>query len=366
MLIFLLLIRCVLGWLTTWRFDTGRSLTVSGDIVNIYHKNSECIMTVGNFLINSGDICAGKVGDRIRAFGSLERGLIDSFQGRLWLVSKQIERLPKTQKIKNSKPKNGEWVNNFRESLVLNFKKNMPEPEAGLVSGIVLGYKNDIGQEFYNQMIKSGSIHIAVASGYNILLVGGVILSWCFWFWKRSRAIWIALVAMIGYGALAGGDPPVIRAIWMAGMMYLGQAMGRGGVSWWILTLTAWVMLMIDPSLMASASFQLSVAASFGLVAIEPWVSVKLAKILGSGLAEVTTKSGLLTTLSTMIMTLPILWWHFGRMSLIGIVSNILILPFVPPIMILGTAMLVLPGLFAWPTYAVAHWVVLIIQFFGT
>ena len=251
-------------------------------------------------------------------------------------------------------------------SLVSRYKKFLPEPEAGLVAGVVLGYKKDIGQDFYDQMIRSGAVHIAVASGYNILLVGGLVLSVCFWFWRRSKAVIAALMAMIFYALLAGGEAPVVRAVWMAGFMYLGQVMGRGSLSYWSLMLTAWVMLMIEPALIASASFQLSVAASFGLMVIEPWMSRRAEKVVGEKLIGFLGSSGVMTTLSTMMVTLPIIWWHFGRMSLIGIVSNILILPMVPPLMILGAGMLVAPVVFSVPVYALAHWIVLVINFFGS
>ena len=171
---------------------------------------------------------------------------------------------------------------------------------------------------------------------------------------------------MIFYAVLAGGEPPVVRAVWMAGLMYLGQVLGRGSVSAWVWLLTAWAMLMIAPTLIVSASFQLSVAASFGLMVIEPEWSRRMEVAWGDSWTGLARSTGIMSTLSTMIVTMPIIWWHFARMSLIGIVSNILILPLVPPLMILGVGTLVLPRFLAWPTYALAHWIVVIIQFFGT
>lgn len=362
----MLTLRCILGWISTFGYATGKQIMVVGNISYLYRTNSECIIVVGQFLIRSENICAESLGTEIKAFGSLERRLIDSFGGRLWLVAKQIDKLERTQELKESRTQDKGLFDNFREKLVLVYKKFVPEPEAGLIAGIVLGYKKDIGLVFYDLMIKSGAVHIAVASGYNILLVGSVVLAVSFWLVKRQKAIWVAILAMIFYAFLAGGEPPVVRAVWMAGLMYVGQAMGRGNASSWILTLTAWIMLMIDPTLMVSASFQLSVAASYGLIVIEPWLVRYLEGKVESSLVEMVENTGILTTGSTMIATLPIIWWHFGRMSLIGIVSNILILPFVPPLMILGVGMLMLPSIFAWPTYALAHWVVLVIKFFGS
>ena len=105
-------------------------------------------------------------------------------------------------------------------------------------------------------------------------------------------------------------------------------------------------------------------AASVGLMVVEPMISDRFGNS-HEKLMETLGGSGLLTSISTMIMTAPIIWWHFGRMSLIGILSNILILPLVPILMITGAAMQVLPGVFFYPTYAVAHWMIEVIRFFG-
>jgi len=365
-LLILLVLRCVLGYVYTLRFDTDRQISIKGKVINIYLNDMECIMELKGFKINSGKICAATAGDRVRVIGTLERKVIDSFGGELWLVSKQIDILERTQVSKDSRTKKRELVDNFREDMVNIYKKFVPEPEAGLVAGIVLGYKKDIGQELYEQMIKSGSVHIAVASGYNILLVGGVIMSLSFWIMKRSGALLVAISGMIVYGLLAGGDPPVVRAIWMASFMYFGQLLGRGNISSWILLLTVWAMLMIDPTLIESVSFQLSVAASFGLMVVEPWLTKKLTLVGGREIPEILGKVGLTTTLSTTLVTMPILWWHFGRLTLIGILSNILILPFVPPLMLFGAGMIIFPWLFSWPAYALAHYLVLVIRFFGS
>jgi competence protein ComEC len=339
---------------------------VLGEVIYVYQKTPDCIIVINNILINTGKICAAQRGTIIRAFGRFDRTVIDSFEGRLWLSTKQIDIVGEKSVSKDIGELFNERLNNFRSTLVSIYLKHVPEPEAGLVAGVVLGYKKDIGPDFYEQMVNSGSIHIAVASGYNILLVGGVILTLMFWFMKRNLAIWVAMFAMAFYAVLAGSEPPVIRAVWMAGLMYLGLAAGRGAVTYWILILTAWVMLIIEPSLVVSASFQLSIAASFGLMVVEPWMSKYIEVKWGNVLTGFVGSLGVTSSVSTMIVTMPIIWWHFSRMSPIGILSNSLILPFVPPLMIFGVGMLVFPAVFWVPTYALAHWVVGVIRFFGS
>lgn len=364
-LLIIFLFRCVLGLYEVRYYTNGCELKVKGEIVKVFQKDTKCIVSIGRFLVETDGICASSKGILITAVGTIDRRLIDNFLGRLTLVSGKIDNTGENAKTQKSENQKRGWVDNFREELVLVYKRFVPEPEAGLIAGIVLGYKKDIGREFYQEMIKSGSVHIAVASGYNVLLVGGVVLSLCFWFLKRKTATLVAIGVMVFYSVLAGGEPPVIRAVWMASFIYMAQVIGRASVSSWILCLTALIMFVIEPPLFIDPSFQLSVAASLGMIVLEPRITSKLKLLIEEKWVDRIVGLGITTTISTMITTAPVLWFQFGRMSLIGILSNILILPLVPPLMLLGSIMLVFPYFLSGPVYALAHLLVVIIKMFG-
>jgi len=359
-----LFFRFILGWIETVKYINQSWIIVTGNIDNIYQNNSECIIVVGRFWVNSRNNCLFSRTDKVKIVGNVYGGVIDRFFGRLWLDSAEIIVLKGNENDNISMSMFMRIFGGFRENIVNVYRRSLPEPESGLVAGIILGYKNDIGQKFYEEMIKSGTIHIAVASGYNIMLVGGTILSVCFWFLKRKWASLFAVVAMLFYAFEAGGEPPVVRAVIMASVVFLAAILGRKTLSWWVLLVTGWVMVLFEPYLLVNVSFQLSMAASVGLMVVEPminkWLNERHEKT-----GNILEGSGVLASLSTMVVTAPIIWWHFGRMSLIGIVSNILILPFVPILMIFGSLMQVLPGLFYWPTYVLSHWIVGVIRFFG-
>ncbi|HOX96678.1 MAG TPA: ComEC/Rec2 family competence protein [Candidatus Woesebacteria bacterium] len=290
--------------------------------------------------------------------------MIDNILGRIWLDSAEIVVFDK-EEDKPDEPGVIEAVLiKFREKMLSRYRMHLPEPESSLVAGIILGYKKDIGREFYDKMIKSGTIHIAVASGYNIMLVGGTTLSICLWFLKRKKATIVSIFLMAVYALEAGGEPPVVRAVIMGIVVFLAACIGRKVISWWILLVTGWLMVIIEPLLLLDVSFQLSMAASVGLMIVEPCLRKKIEN-WDRRLSELVSGSGILSSVSTMAMTVPIIWYQFGRMSLIGILSNTLILPFVPLLMILGAGMQILPRLFFWPTYIMAHWIVGVIEFFG-
>lgn len=364
-LLLVLFLRFLLGWLEVEKYLNNSSVSITGNIYNIYHSDSKCVIQIGRFFVDYRNDCKFSQGDRIKVSGRVNRGLIDSILGRLWLNSAELVNLPVSNEKLINKTRIGVFLKSVREKVVAKYFMFLPEPESGLVAGIVLGDKKDIGREFYEQMIKSGTVHIAVASGYNIMLVGGTVLSVCFWLMKRKRAVLVAIAAMLIYAFEAGGDPPVMRAVIMAGIIFIASCMGRKVISWWILLVTGWVMILVEPLLLVSVSFQLSIAASVGLMVIEPWVRSKF-ETGDERVSELLSSSGVLSSVSTMLMTMPIIWWNFSRVSLIGIVCNVLILPFVPVLMILGAGMQVLPQIFSWLTYTVAHWMVRVIQFFGS
>jgi len=360
----ILILRFALGWSEVTSYQPNSRIKITGNIDNVYQNNANCIIQIGRFWIDYRNTCDFSRMARVTVTGRVKRGLIDNILGRLWLDSAELTVLKTTSNNPVPDVVNLGWLETVREKIVAKYTTYLVEPESGLVAGIVLGYKKDIGQEMYNLMVKSGTIHIAVASGYNIMLVGGTVLSVCLWFLRRKWASLVAIVAMLVYSLEAGGDPPVIRAVVMGVVVFVAAIIGRRTISWWILLVTGWLMVLIEPLMLINVSFLLSMAASVGLMVVEPVISgfigknhEKLADILGG--------SGLTTSVSTMVMTMPIIWYSFGRMSWIGILSNTLILPLVPILMIFGAGMQVLPGVFFWPTYAIAHWMVEVIRFFG-
>lgn len=361
----ILVLRFFLGYVDSAKYRQTEVIKVTGNIDNIYQYNTECIIVLGRFWIDNRGVCSFSRNTSISVVGTVNSNVIDRFLGRLWLDRAELAVSVKPVIMASTQTVFSTFMDSVREKSVSIYRQFLPEPESGLVAGIVLGYKNDIGQEMYNLMVNSSTIHIAVASGYNIMLVGGTVLSVCFWFMKRKWASVVAILAMIFYAVEAGGEPPVTRAVIMGAVVFVAAIVGRRTISWWILLVTAWIMILIEPLLIFNVSFQLTMAASVGLMVVEP----ALTKVLSRShekLVEILGGIGIMTSLSTMFVTTPIIWWNFGRMSWIGIVSNILILPLVPMLMITGSLMQVLPWVFSWPTYAIAHWMVEMIRFFGS
>lgn len=251
-------------------------------------------------------------------------------------------------------------LTDIRDKLRDRILLGMPREEAGVVLGIILGSKSDLPGWMYNKLIKSGTIHIMVASGYNVMVVGSFVMALLVWVVNRRMAVWLAIGVMLIYSILAGWQPPVIRALIMGLILMVGNTYGRRGKSLEALLMTMVAMFVLDPGVARSISFWLSVSACVGIFWLHPIVVSRLGdkSILFS-------KTELLSTWSAQVTTMPLILGVFGRMSLIALLSNTLILPLVPILMLMGVLTMIIPELFGWSTGMLARLVIEMVAMFG-
>ncbi len=361
-LVFIIILRIGFNIIEVGKWEMGRTVKVTGNVDKIQQSKSDCTMTIGKVWVIESGYCGHKEGEKVRVTGKVGGQLTDRLLGRIWLESPQLSTL----KTAENKPA---LVDKWRENLVEIYTRLLPEPEASLVAGVVLGWKGSLSKSFNQELINSGTIHIVVASGYNVMVVASFGMGVFLYLVKRRWATMLSILLMVMYGILAGGEAPVVRAVIMGGLVFIGQVAGRGTGSGWMLFLAASVMLIFEPLLVESLSFQLTMAASFGLMVVSPVIERWL---MNQERLGIVLRTELVPTFSTMLMTAPLIWWNFGRVSFIGLISNLLVLPLVPMVMLSGSVMLVL-GLIWLPlgylvmpvVYALAHMVVLLIKLFG-
>lgn len=207
----------------------------------------------------------------------------------------------------------------------------LPAKEGGLLLGIVLGVRDRIPNDYYDQLRSVGVLHIVAASGANVSILAGVILPFLQRTVKKRTAILFTALIILFYALLAGMDPPILRASVMAILAYGGLILGKKVASLIVLLLSAWVMVMTWPQLVEDISFQLSFAATSGILLIKPLLdAVFSAKSLSI------IKDDITTTFAAQTTTLPILLSNFGTFPLISFPVNILILWTVPLLMALA------------------------------
>lgn len=253
----------------------------------------------------------------------------------------------------------------------------LPEPEASLLLGIVLGSKREMPKEFLQKLQKTGTTHLIVASGQNISLVSGYLFGAFSLIVSRRPAVIFSLTGIILYVLMVGAEPPAVRAGLMAAAAYFAQIFGREGevVKSWLLA--GVIILLVSPLALFDTGFQLSFSASAGLIIIYPQLKTKLKYDSGEGknlpVFPAILFEAFLTTLSAQLATLPIILANFGRFSLLSPLVNTLVLPVVPIIMIFGffsiaagflsAGLAKLAGLTIWPFL---HWFVGVVNFFAS
>ncbi|MCI0479261.1 ComEC/Rec2 family competence protein, partial [Candidatus Uhrbacteria bacterium] len=210
----------------------------------------------------------------------------------------------------------------------------MPQEQATLISGILYG-DQDLSKEQREAFVTSGLMHIVAVSGSNVTIVVQV-LSFCLLGigLRRRHAFIGTSVALILFVGFVGGAASVMRAAFMGWLLLVGREVGRLVSPFRLLLVAAVILLLVDPwQLLFSASFALSFLAMWGILAWPP--------VFERGLAFVPTWFGLrqtmAMTLGATIMTAPYLAWSFGRLTLLGLLSNLLALPLTPFAMGAGT-----------------------------
>lgn len=225
----------------------------------------------------------------------------------------------------------------LRRNLIGKAEELWPEPQSSLISGIVLG-NNSLEREFYEDLKKTGTLHIVVVSGQNVTILAGFIFLLVPLFSRRFIVVLIIACVFL-YTVLSGLQPPAIRAAIMGSLAYGASLFGREKLSLWGLVVSAFAMLFVSPRLVSDISFQLSFFATLGILLLSPFAAK-------AGFLPRFFKENLLVTLAAWIFTAPLLSYYFAQFTPITPFSNLFILPFVPALMILGAASLILGSIF--------------------
>jgi competence protein ComEC len=215
------------------------------------------------------------------------------------------------------------------------FRLYLPEPQASLMNGILLGIplKNQWG--LYQSLIKVGLVHMIVLSGMNITLLNEMLDSLVF-FLPKSGKIFVKIFTIVIFTLFVGIQPPIMRATIMGIINLLGLQTGRKVSSWYSLLISGMVCLILWPDWVSSLSFYLSYASTSGIILFPKPFSVKTNRKKPLTFLWKYVLDDLQVSIAAQILTIPLIWYYFGRISLISPVSNLLVSWTIAPIMALG------------------------------
>ena len=269
-------------------------------------------------------------GDKVTVIGRVTGQVIDKFGRNIYLEEAQIE--------KNYTP----VFYRLRVYLQNRIMSWMPGDLGGLASGILLGGNQLLSHDTRQNFTRDGLSHIIAASGFNVVMVSGWLAVLGRKLKRKRLMIFFGLLGTILYMLLAGLSASVIRAGIMSILSFTALIYGRKSDAIWSLVISAVMMILVNPWYILDIGFQLSVMATLGVL--------------------LSTGNELKTIFTVQLFTIPLILHHFGQLSIVAPLANILVIWTVPYIMQLTALGLIIPPVLylAWPLLSymlfVANW----------
>ncbi len=363
------------GWLTVEGIvraypdvrDTWTNLRLDADSIEV---GGQVYPVHGTILVRAPRWPEYHYGDRLRVSGLPETPPeLDSFSYKDYLARQGIHSFVGRPRIELLASGRGNPVKTaflaVKDRARAAIGRLVPEPEASLLQGIVLGIKASIPNDLYDLFNATGTSHILVISGTNLTMIAALFSRAFGRLLGKRRAYWFTLAGVGLYVLLVGAEPAVARAALMACLYLTALYLGRHATAYVSLCAAGLLLTAINPLSLWDAGFQLSFAATLGLIlfspALERFFERGLARILPQERAKRAVRyldDLLIVTLAAQILTLPLILYHFGRVSLIAPLANLLIQPAQPAI-IIGGGLATLIGLvpFLQPVAQLIFWV---------
>ncbi len=326
------------GWQgsTTWRqlsgLDSlvGSKLSLSGQITDdpVYGKRGEKQFRIKNITANGRQL-PGQVrvstfdprtfrrGDRVVLSGKLNPGF-GNYQARLSFAE-----------VESYTPGNDPALR-LRDAFAAGVRSAVPEPEASLGLGFLLGQRSALPDKLDEDLKRIGLTHIVVASGYNLtILVRAArrLLS------GHSKFLAAAgsFLLMGGFVLMTGFSPSMSRAALVSALAVLAWYYGRRAHPAVLLLFTALVTGLVNPLYVWSdLGWYLSFLAFAGVMLLAPMICWR---IYGSKTPPLLMQV-LIETFSAQLLTWPLLIWTFGNLSVYALLANLAVVPLVPPAML--------------------------------
>lgn len=220
------------------------------------------------------------------------------------------------------------WPSRFiaalRADILDTFEQNFDRNLAAIAGGVLLGERGEIDEQLYSDFQDSGAIHLLVASGGNVGFVTLVVFAFCALFGLNRRKTVVAALAIAGvYTLIAGADAPLTRAYFMTACAVAGYFLHRNSGVFQGLILSCLIILVANPSAVFETGFQMSFVATLAIIVClnnyelpykwPRWVQFFVQIFLA--------------TLSTQLVLLPIFTNVFYKVSFVGLLSNMILVP---------------------------------------
>ncbi len=229
--------------------------------------------------------------------------------------------------------------------------------ERAILYALLLGYREDLGEEVRQQFIRSGSMHILAVSGLHVGILyilpafligrirGSITLRWA--------ASLVLLTLLWFYALLTGLSPSVIRAVTMCSVHRAALLIGRKAGIFHVLSLTAFIMILSRPAILFETGFQLSFAAVAGIAAFQKPLFTMMP--LKGWLPRRTWQLASLS-LAAQGATVPLSLYYFHQCSHVFILTNLAVIPLATVILYTGLAFMLFSSIGLYPLSGILEW----------
>ena len=255
------------------------------------------------------------------------------------------------------------WRDRIREAA----QASLAEPALGIYLGMVIGEPDYLGAEVRDRFMSTGTVHILSISGSHLGLIAFstfLLAKWVCqslpapWLLRLSRhvtptrcAVILTVAPVVIYTLLAGVQIATVRSLIMILLFLTTVWLGRPKHIVLALACAAWLLVLPDPNALFDISFQLSFLSvlAIGLVVRRSDHDESNATLLSwRERALVWGRDYLLLSAAVTLATVPLVAYHFNQISWVGIVSNLIIVPFagflLVPVGLLSAIWLLLSG----------------------
>lgn len=349
----------------------GHSVTVSASVTDDpdVGRHGEVLLRLGNVAIDNHEV-AGKVWVSMNHSEDIKRGDKIVIRGKLNSGFGSFAAVMYQAKLVSwQRPEPGDMARQVRDWFADHVRLGVDEPQASLGLGYLLGQRRALPEDLQQALVVTGLTHVVVASGYNLTILVRLARR----MFERVSKYLSALSAttmIVAFIAVTGASPSMSRAGLVSGLSLAAWYYGRKFHPLVILPFAAAITVLVDPTYAWNdLGWQLSFAAFGGVMILAPL----LQRYFFGDKEPGTIRQILGETISAHIVTLPILILAFGQFSNVAIISNLLILPFVPLAMLLtfiaGIGAILLPGfatVIAWPAQALLAYMIEVVRYFAS
>ncbi len=315
-------------------------------------QDGEWQPTSGGVLLRRGLFPRYSYGDLLEIEGKLETPPeFPDFDYRQYLARRGIVSIADYPQVRLLESGRGNKalaaIHGLRRELSSALAGALPEPQASLGQGILLGERSALPQDLTDDLNDTSTSHIIALSGYNVTVVAALIIGSLAWLVGRRNAALLALAAIAAYTVLTGASPTLVRAAIMGGLYLIATLLGRPNSGLVSIVVAATFMTGLDPPVIQDVSFQLSFAAAAGLVYLAPLMRERATEAaspflrrpdsLYHGLTGMLFETAIIT-LAAVASTLPLIALHFQRISLVALPANLLVVPAFPFILMTSAA----------------------------